>query len=374
MATFTGLAQLVDGPARHHFTAMANKRIKHFLEVQNLWLAVDQRHHVDTEHCLQLGVGEQVVHDHFGVLTTAKLNHHPDAFLVGFITQFGDAFQALFLDQFSNLFDQPCLVQLVRQFGDDDGVAIGLLVVLNLVAGADVNAATASAIGFNNAGTAVDDALGREIRARNNFHQLINGQVRVINQRQATINHFGQVMGRNVGRHTHGDTGRTIHQQVRYAGWQNFRDTLGAVVVVDEIHGFLVQVRQQRMGNLLHADFGVTHGGGVVTVDRTEVTLAIHQRVAQGERLSHTNDGVVNGRVTMGVIFTDNVTHHTGGFLVCLVPVVTQLGHGEQHPTMHRLKAVTHIWQSPADDNAHSVIEVGLLQFVFNTDRQDLFG
>ena len=128
------------------------------------------------------------------------------------------------------------------------------------------------------------------------------------------------------------------------------------------------------MGNLLHADLGVTHGSRVVAVDGTKVTLTIHQRVAQGKRLGHTNNGVVNGRVTMGVILTDDVTHHTGGFLVGLVPVVVEFGHGEQYAAMHRLEAVTHVWKCPPHDDAHGVIEIGLFELVFNIYRQDLFG
>ncbi len=62
----------------------------------------------------------------------------------------------------------------------------------------------------------------------------------------------------------------------------------------------------------------------------------------------------------MGVVFTDNVTHHTGGLLVGFVPVVVQFGHGEQNPAVNRLEAVPHIRERPPDDNAHGVIEVGL--------------
>ena len=100
-----------------------------------------------------------------------------------------------------------------------------------------------------------------------------------------------------------------------------------------EIDGFLVDIRQQLVGQLGHADFGVTHGGRVVAVHGTEVALAVHQGIAQGEVLGHADDGVVHRRVTVGVVFTDDVTHHAGGFLVSLVPVIAQLVHGEQDPS-----------------------------------------
>src|SRR5690606_34064184 len=92
------------------------------------------------------------------------------------------------------------------------------------------------------------------------------------------------------------------------------------------------------------------------------------------ERLRHPHDGVVDRCITVGVIFTDHVTDHTGGFLVGLVPVVTQLAHREQHAAVHRLQAITRIRQGTPDNHAHGVVEVGLFQLVFDIDRYDFFG
>ena len=374
MTTLPCLAQFVNRPTGHDFAAVPQEGIQHFLEVQRLRLAVDQRHHIDTEHGLKLGVGKQVIDHHIRILAPAQLDHHPDTFLVGFVPKLGNALDPLLLDQLGDLLDQPGLVELVRQLGNDDGFATGFLVLLDLVAGPDVDAAAAGAVRLDNTGTAIDDALGREVRPRNMLHQLVDGQIRVIDQCQTAVHDFGQVVRRNVGRHTDSDARGTVHQQVGHSGRQHLRNTLGAVVVIHEIDGFLVQIGQQRVGDLFHPDFGVTHGGGVVAVDGTEVTLTIHQRVTQGERLGHPNDGVVDRRITVRMVFTDNITDHTGRFFVRLVPVVAQFGHGEQHPPVHRLEAIPNVRQGPPHDDAHGVIEVRLLQLVFNVYRQDLFG
>jgi len=128
------------------------------------------------------------------------------------------------------------------------------------------------------------------------------------------------------------------------------------------------------VGQLGHAHFGVSHGRGVVAVHRTEVALTVDQQVAQRERLGHAHDGVVHGGVAVRVILTDHVTDHTGGFLVRLVPVVTQFAHGEQHAPMHGLQAVARIRQGTPDDHTHRVVEIGLFQLVFDIDREDFFG
>ena len=128
------------------------------------------------------------------------------------------------------------------------------------------------------------------------------------------------------------------------------------------------------MADTRHSDFGITHRGGVIAIDRTKVALAIDQHVAQREILRHTDDGVVNGCITVGVIFTDHITDHTGRFFVSLVPVVIEFVHGEQHTAVHRFQAVAHIRQRTAHDHAHGVIEIGTTHLVFEADRECFFG
>jgi hypothetical protein len=164
------------------------------------------------------------------------------------------------------------------------------------------------------------------------------------------------------------------YQQVRDPGRQHFGDLLGAVVVRHIVNGFLVQVRQQLVGNLLHADLGVAHGSGGVAVDGAEVALPVHQHIAQGEGLGHADDGVVDRGIAVRVIFTDDVADDTGRLLVGLVPVVAELVHGEKHAPVHGLEAVADVRQGASDNDAHGVVHVGLLELVFDTYREDFLG
>ncbi len=206
------------------------------------------------------------------------------------------------------------------------------------------------------------------------LHQAGDIDLRVVDQRQTGVGHLGQVVRRNIGGHAHRDAGRAVDQQVGQACRQDLGLTLRLIVVGDEIDRFLVDVGQQLMGDLGHAHFGVTHGRGGVAVDGTEVALAVDQHVAQGEGLGHAHDGVVDRGIAVRVVFTDDVTDHAGRLLVGLVPVVAQLAHGVEHAAVHRLEAVPHIRQGPADDYAHGVIQIGLLHLLLDIDREDLFG
>ena len=96
----------------------------------------------------------------------------------------------------------------------------------------------------------------------------------------------------------------------------------GAVVVGAEVYGFFVDVGQQFVGDARHADFGITHGCGVVAVYRAEVALAVYQHIAHGEVLRHAHDGVVYGDVAVRVVFTNHIADNTRRFFIRPVPVV----------------------------------------------------
>ncbi len=294
VSPLTGLAQFVYGTPGHHFATVTDKGVEQFLQVQNTRLTVQQADHVDAEHVLHLGLGIQVVEDDLGHLAPAQLDHHAHAILVGLIAQLADTFEFLFLDQLGDALDQLGLVDLIGQLVDQDLLAATNLVdILDGATGPYVDAATTGAVGLDDARAAVDDARRREVRPGNMLHQLIEGDIRIGNHRQTTIDHFGQVVRRNIGRHAHGDTAGAVDQQVGYAGRQYVGNLQGAVVVINPVDGFLVQIGQQLMGEPGHADFGVTHGSGAVAIHRTEVALTIDQQVTQGERLGHPHYGVV---------------------------------------------------------------------------------
>ena len=137
------------------------------------------------------------------------------------------------------------------------------------------------------------------------------------------------------------------------------------VVVRQEIDGFFLDVGEQLARDARHAHFGVTHGGRRVAVHRAEVALAVDQQVAHGKRLRHAHQRVVHGVVAVRVVFADDVADDARGFLVGLVPVVSELAHGVQDAAVHGLQAVAHVGQRAADDHAHGVVEIRLAHLVF---------
>src|SRR5690606_38279390 len=84
------------------------------------------------------------------------------------------------------------------------------------------------------AGTAKDDAAGREVRTRDVLHQLRQLDLWIVDERNAAVDQLAQIVRRNVGRHADGNTARAVGEQVREARRQHLRLDLRTVIVVLE--------------------------------------------------------------------------------------------------------------------------------------------
>ena len=96
---------------------------------------------------------------------------------------------------------------------------------------------------------------------------------------------FAKIVRRDVGRHSDGDTGRSVDQHVGQPGREHHWLVLPVVEVGDKVDGVLVYVRQQLFGNRGQAGLRVPHRCRRVPVDAAEVALAGDQRVPQREFL-----------------------------------------------------------------------------------------
>ena len=365
MAALAGLAQIEDGAPCHHLATVRQENGQQVFQVAQTRLTINQRHHVHSEGVLQLGLFIEIVQHHFGHCATFQFNDQAHTGFVRLVLDVADVFDLLFVNQLGHALLQGLFVHLVGQFVNDDGLALAFVDVLEVAFGPHDHAAASSAIAFFHPADAIDDAGSGEVRGRHDVHQVVDRGVGVTQQMQTRVHHLVQVVRGNVGRHAHGDTGRAIDQQIGEFGRHDQRFFFAAVVVWTEINGFFVQVVEQFMRDFGQTDLGVAHGGGVVAVDRTKVTLPIHQHVAQGEVLRHADNGVIDRAVAVRVVFANDVTHDTRRLLIRTIPVVVQLVHREQHAAVNRLQAVAGVGEGTTDDDAHGVIEVAAAHFLF---------
>ena len=220
-------------------------------------------------------------------------------------------------------------------------------------------------IGVVQALARVDKTPGGEVRPLHIIHEIVNAALRVIQQQLQGVAQFAQIVGRDVGSHTHGNTRAAVEQQVGNLARHDRGFLQGVVVVGAKIHGVLVQVVQELLGKLGHAHFGITHGRGGVAVYGAEVALPVHQGIAHGKLLRHTHQRIVHGRVAVRVIFTDNVTDDARGFFVRTVIVVGKLILGEHDAPMYRLKTVARVRDGAPDDDRKGILQIRFAEFCF---------
>ena len=145
VAALARLAQLEDRAARDDLAPVAQEGFDQVLERQQLRLPVLQRHHVDAEHGLHRRLLVEVVEHDVGDFAALQLDDDAHAVLVGLVAQLRDALDQLAAHQLGDALEQPRLVDLVRQLGDDDRLVATVVDVLDVRAGAHQDAAATGA-------------------------------------------------------------------------------------------------------------------------------------------------------------------------------------------------------------------------------------
>ena len=191
------------------------------------------------------------------------------------------------------------------------------------------------------------------------LHQIAQGGVRIIQHTDARTDDLPQVMGRDIGGHTYGNAGGTVDQQIGEPAGQHPGLLAALVEVGIPVHGVLFDVPQHFACNLGKPCLGVTVGRRGVAIHGTEVAVAVHQHIAHGEVLGQADQGVIHGRVAVGVIPAQHVAHAGGGLLEGAVGGQVVLIHGVENPPVHGLQAVPHVGQGPAHDHGHGVFNIG---------------
>ena len=364
------LRSRIFGAAADDLLAEGDEGLQHVDQRQQFGLAAVQRHHVGAEGGLQRREAVELVQDHVGIGVALQLDDDAIALAVALVANVGDALDALVAHQLGHLLDHRRLVHLVGHLGDDDGFAI-VAALLDVDAAAHDDRAAAGRVGAVDARAAEDDAAGREIRPGNDLHQRLQVDRRVVDQGDGAVDHFAEIVRRNVGRHADGDAARAVDQQVREARRQDLRLALGAVVVVLEIDRVLVDVVEQLVRDLRQARLGVAHRRRRIVVDRAEIALAVDERHAHRPVLRHAHQRVVDRGVAVRMVLAHHVADDARRLHMLAVPVVAALVHRVEDAAVHRLQPVAHVRQRAADDHAHRVIEIGALHLLDDRNRLD---
>ena len=124
---------------------------------------------------------------------------------VGVVLDVRDTLNPLVLNKVRDIFNKPCLVNLVRQLAYDNFKS-AVLCFDNLGLCADGDFALTCGVGGSDSASAHDNSACRKVRTGNTFHKLGQLDVGVVNIRAGGVDSLTEIMRRNFGRHTNGDT------------------------------------------------------------------------------------------------------------------------------------------------------------------------
>ena len=204
-----------------------------------------------------------------------------------------------------------------------------------------------------------DDPVGGEVRPGQHLHDLVERAVGVLHPQEQRVAHLGKVVRRKVRRHAYRDALRAVADEVGEAAGQDGRLQERRGVVVDPIHRVAVEVVHDLHREGGEAALGVPLGGGRVAVDGAEVTLPVDERVAQGPRLGHADQGGVDDLVAVRVVVARGLSGDLRALHVARVGGHVEGAHRVEDAPLHGLEAVARVGKGAGDDDAHRVVDVG---------------
>ena len=313
------------------------------------------------EHDLRVGVALAVDDDAHSVAAR-------------FVADVRNALDALVAHHVGDGLDELRLVDLIGDLRDDDAAphVRARAHLLDLALGADDDAALTRPVRLADAAPAHDDAARGEIGRGDILHELVDGDLGVVDECNGAVDRLCKVMGRDVGRHTHGDAVRPVDEQIGEACGEHGGLHLVAVEVGEEVHRLLVEVSKHLGSELRKARLGVTHGGRAVAVHRAEVAVAVYEGEVDGEVLRKTHEGVVHRTVAVRVEFSQDVTDDAGALAVVLVVVEAHLVHRIEDAAVDGLEAVSYVRNGARFVDRHRIGNEGAFELIVHLDVEDL--
>ena len=172
MGSGFGFRQFEDGPAADHIFPVLDEADERFAQIQDLGLIVHDRQQDDAEAGLHRSHLVQVVQNNLRRLVLFQLDDNAHAFAVGFVAKIGNALDFFVPNQLGDALDQLGLVDLIGNFRHNDRFPVAGH-FLDRRPGAHDDDSAAAFVGGPDSAAPVNKSCGREIRAGNQRHDLV---------------------------------------------------------------------------------------------------------------------------------------------------------------------------------------------------------
>ena len=169
-------------------------------------------------------------------------------------------------------------------------------------------------------------------------------------------------MCRDTCRHTDCDSFRTIDQKVRHTHRKHKRFLLRLIKVRTKINDILIQIGQTYfLREFRKARLCITHRSSSVSLNGSKVTVSVHKNLSLLKLLRHYYKRIIDGTVSMRMIFTHRISDDTCALTIRLIITDTKLVHIIKCTTLNRLETITDIRKCSGDNNTHRIINIRFL-------------
>ncbi len=345
---------------------VADELFQQGLERQDPRLAVDQRQEDDRERILQGRELVELVEHDLGIGVALQLEHQPHGLLqIAFVANRRDALDAVLVHQGRDALFHAIARLLEGDFRDQDALAV-LAELLDPGASPQGDRAAAGVIAAANAAAAANDAARGKVGAGADLQQLVNRDVGVVDHANQRLANFAQVVRRNRRGHAHRDAVGAVDQQVGKLRGEDRGLGVPLVVGGHVVDGVELEIFEHHRRDWRHAGLGVSHGRGGQPGDGAKVALLVDQHVPHVPLLGHADQGGIDDSLAVRMVVTAGVAGDLGALDAAGARREVQIVHGHQDAPLRGLEAVAHIGQSAADNDAHRIGEVAVLQLVLD--------
>ena len=357
--------------AAEHGHAMPEEFLQHGFESQYPRLAVDQGQQDDREGVLQRRELEKLGEHDLRIDVSAQLDHQTDRiFQIALVADAGDAVDPLIGGHGADALFDAVAGLLIGDFRNDD-TAAALGVLFNFGLGSQDDRAAASVIALANSRATTDHAAGGKVGTGDDLHQFVDRDLRFVDDLDDRLANFAHVVWRNRRGHADRDSVGAVDQQIRISRGQHSRFGAALVVGRNEIDRIEIDVVEQQRREGRHAGFGVSHGRRRQPGDRAEIALLVDQHVPHVPFLGHAHQGRIDDAFAVRMIVAAGVAGDLGAFDAAGARREIQIVHRHENSPLRRLQPVAHVGQRAADDDAHGVGQVTLLQLLFDRHLDD---
>ena len=366
-----GLLEVVAGAPPDHLKAVVPKAFEELLEGElgRLPAAVEReqdRPEGRLERCAPVELGQDGVH--FG--TPLQLDYEADALAVRFVAHVGHIGKCAPPCERRDLRNQPRLGDGVGQLRDDQPAPAPPHRFGHDTA-PHPDASPSGAVHRLDPAPPHYEGTGRKVGAGESLGELLDTALGVLGQGAESRRHLAQIVRGNVRAHPDGDPGAAIDEEVGDARRENGRLLQPVVEVVLPVDGVPVDLGEDLHRRRREARLGVAVRGGRIAIDRAEVPLAIHQRVAEREVLDHPDERAVDGRVAVRVVLAEHLADHGRALLVALSVLEAESVHCHEDSAVDGLEAVADIGQRASHYHAHRVVDERLAHLLLYQARHD---